>query len=140
MQPEHQKILDAISPPPAGASFSLVKVDTVAQPHPYCITPKHVAAASDHFGGMLGAAAIEYAEQHGARCDICRQQGRFLSYKEHTSDLTLFIGVPVKLQKSLDEVPGLHQYLMSIKEKAESLGITGFAFPLVHQTAGGVPA
>lgn len=42
-------------------------IDTIGVPHPYCIGPKHVGWASDHWNGMLGKDAILDAEEHGAK-------------------------------------------------------------------------
>jgi hypothetical protein len=114
--------------PPSGASFGLVEVKTVSMPHPYCITPRHVAYAADHCGGMLGTDAIRAAERMGACCDICRKSGNgILGIDEHTSPLTLFIRVPQN--KDLNTVAGLHTYLYSNKAAFVEMGIEGFAFP-----------
>ncbi len=128
--------------PPTGAVFSLLKVEHVPMPHPYCITPKHVAVASDHWCGMLGKEAIRDAEERGAQCDICRKLARkrrwpgpgapVLSYDEHENPLTVFVRVPQN--SDLNAVPGLHAYLLSIKEQSTKLGIDGFAFPTEGQT------
>lgn len=119
--------LDQLPPVPDGSPFRLEKVERVGMPHPYCITPKHVAHASDHFGGMLTADAIRDAEKHGARCDICRVRRLTLSFDEHENPLTLFISVPQN--KDLNAVPGLHAYLLQVKNAG--LGLEGFAFPLL---------
>ena len=120
--------------PPVGASFSLSKAETVCLPHPYCITPRHVAWAADHHGGMLDNSAIEDAEKNGAVCDICRnrvkdrQQSSILSFAEHEHFVSLFIRVPQN--KDLNAIPGLHSYLLANKETFEKAGIGGFAFPV----------
>lgn len=121
--------LDQLPPVPEGSAFRLVKIERVGMPHPYCLTPKHVAHASDHFCGVLTAESIRDAEKHGARCDICKQRGENLSYEQHESPLTLFLAVPQN--KDLNAVPGLHAYLLAVK-KAE-LGVEGFAFPLLKE-------
>lgn len=114
---------------PEGVSFRLKKVEMVSMPHPYCITPRHVAVAADHFGGMLGAEAIRAAEKRGACCDICRQKGTgILRYDEHENNLTLFISIPAGI-RDLNSISGLHAYLFENKPTFESLGIQGFAFP-----------
>ena len=131
-----QEIFNAI-PKPQNVVFHLLDVRKITQPHPYCITPKHVHVAADYHGGMLNESAIEDAERRGAHCGM-KEQGHLspyksnfcnLSYKEHKTDIVLFIEVPQI--KDLNEVPGLHAYLMSIKEQAEKLGVTGFAFPAI---------
>lgn len=123
-----EAVMKGLPAVPEGAPFKVLKCETVGIPHPYCITPKHVAWASDHCGGMLGAAAIREAEEKaGASCEICRKQGGgILKYDDHESPLTLFVAVP---HHDLNAIPGLHAYLMAVK--AAGLGVQGFAFPLV---------
>jgi hypothetical protein len=104
------------------AVFSLQKIEKVSLPHPYCIGTKHVVYASDNYSGRLGEDAIRDAEKHGAHCEM---KGCNLSYDEHESPLTLFIRVPQN--KDLNTIPGLHAYLLAVKEA--NLGIEGFAFP-----------
>ena len=104
-------------------------IDTVGVPHPYCITPKHVAHASDHFHGMLGIEAVESAEKAGAVCDICKQGKRkhgqpILPYAEHKQALL----VEVNDERDLNKIPELHAYLLGIKAQAEADGYVGFAF------------
>jgi len=114
--------------PNADSVFKLQKIDTISFPHPYCITPKHVAYASDHCSGMLGREAIVEAEKRGACCDICRTSGNgILSFEQHETNLTLFIVVPQN--KDLNAVPGLPNYLFSNKQTFIDLGVQGFAFP-----------
>jgi hypothetical protein len=125
-----EELLKDLTAPPDGSAFRLLKVERLTMPHPYCITPRHVAEASDNFGGMLNEAAIESAEKHGAHCGT---QGCRLAYGQHETSVTLFIGVPQN--GDLNAVPGLHRYLLSIKERAVQLGISGFAFPELEVTA-----
>jgi hypothetical protein len=122
---EGNDILEQIPPPPEGSVFALQKVETISVPHPYVIGPRHVAIASDRFSGRLGEDAIEASERAGYGCQHPRCQ---LSHKEHESMRTLFVLLDSK-PGDLNNVPGLHAYLVSIKERAESLGIQGFAFP-----------
>jgi|ERR1035441_5437898 hypothetical protein len=114
--------------PPSGSSFGLVEVKSVSMPHPYCITPKHVAYAADHCGGMLGTDAIRAAEKTGAACcDICLKSGNgILGIDKHTTSLMLLIRVPQN--KDLNAVVGLHDYLFGNKAAFEKMGIEGFAF------------
>ena len=131
MKSNKHDLLDLLPTPAPGAPFALQKIEDVILPHPYCITPKHLAYADSMY---LDAAAIERAESRGAQCDICRklvkqrQQPAVLSYSEHESQKTLFIAV--NDNRDLNAVDGLHDYLLQIKPVAESLGIQGFAFPL----------
>lgn len=114
-----------IPAPPVGSTFKLDKIEKVAMPHPYCIGPKHLEYADSMY---LNAETIEHAERKGAKCCICKEQGKNLSFKEHETSLTLFISV--QQNRDLNAIPGLHAYLLSIKRAASELGIQGFAFPL----------
>ena len=114
--------------PPEGTLFSLRECKPLYVPHPYCIGAAHVEHAADNFSSMLGREAIESAERKGIKCWTCKGQ---YSYAEHRAEQTLVIVVPQN--KDLNAVPGLHAYLLSIKPLAESLGITGFAFPTSAQ-------
>jgi hypothetical protein len=125
MEPKYLEIFNALPKPPKGSTFNLLKLEKVALPHPYCITPKHVAVAADHFSGMLGEAAMEAAERYGAKCGWERCQ---LSYKEHVSNLTLFVEVENN-RGDLNKITGLGAYLTSLKPKLEEYGIEGIALP-----------
>lgn len=114
--------LSEIPAPPDDAVFSIVKLERVSMPHAYCITSRHVVEASDNFGGRLTERAIETIERKGGHCGM---KGCRLPYSQHKSPLTLFIKVPQN--KDLNAVPGLHAYLLKVKELG--LGIEGFAFP-----------
>lgn len=118
-------------PIPARVSFSLLKVESISRPHPYCITPRHVEWAADHYSGMLTQEAIIDAEKNGAKCDICRKQGNkqgnILTFAQHETVTALFIQVPAGVE-NLNDLKGLHKYLFENKAKFESLGIQGFAF------------
>lgn len=126
MSEKEQKAYDALPKPPEGSVFVLREVLTQSDPHPYCITPGHVAEASDHFSGMLGEAAIEAAEKKGVRCGVrtCR-----LPMKEHKSFLVALIDVPDNTVAGINALPGLREYLLSVKEAATAAGIEGFGFP-----------
>jgi hypothetical protein len=124
--------LASLPQPPAGAVFSLQKVEKISMPHPYGIGTKHVAVAARSFGGMLGEAAIEQAEREGASCFICqetaRRGGRILKYSEHENAVTLFVKVPAGTC-DLNAVEGLHKFLFDNKQTFIDAGIEGFAFP-----------
>jgi hypothetical protein len=94
-------------------------VDTIPVPHPYCITPKHVAVASDKHCGILDENAIEDAEREGAKCGICKGE---LAFGEHKK--ALLVDCKEDIQKNKE----LHEYLLKIKKKAEREGYVGFAF------------
>lgn len=136
---DNAEILAQLPAPPAGSVFRLLRVEDLTHPHPYCITAKHVAVASDHHGGMLDKAAIEDAERRGAECETCRalvkrrRQDRVLRLDEHVTEKALVIVVPQN--RDLNAVAGLHAYLLAIKEQAEALGVKGFMFPTEAQAA-----
>lgn len=125
-----ENILDKI-PKPEISNIRLLKVEKISIPHPYCIGSKHVEFASVHFNGMLGEEAIEEGEKQGIVCNICKnlnkKEGRIvLSYKEHKTYNTLFI--EVSNNKDLNNINGLHEYLLSIKLVMDELKIDRVAF------------
>lgn len=99
-------------------------VDTIGVPHPYCIGARHVAHASDRFGGMLGKEAIESAERNGIHCQTCKGQ---LSFKQHEKALLVKCDGPLTVEDG-KAAPELHAYLLSIKGQCEADGYVGFAF------------
>lgn len=128
-------------PEPDEQHIRIKGIKKVRIPHPYCITPKHVSHASNHYGGILGKDTIIDAEKHGAKCDTCKKANKkhgspILTFEEHIASKTLFIEVPQN--KDLNNVKGLPEYLMKIKPIAESLHIDGFAF-LVFSVKGSGP-
>lgn len=106
---------------PATEKFKIK--DTIGVPHPFCITPKHVAHASDNHYGMLGKAVIEELEQKTKK-PLCGMKGCNLWFHEHKQALL----VEVDDKRELKDIPELHPYLLSIKEQAEQDGFAGFAF------------
>jgi len=122
---------------PAGASFRVAGVEEHVLPHPYCIGSKHVVHASDHFTGTLGEAAIRDGEKKGIVCETCRKNKRrdvkVLSYDEHEKVVGLVVVLANDAPKDLNDVPGLHAWLLTIKDKAAVLGVTGFLFPRESQ-------
>lgn len=124
------KIMETLPPLPDGAVFEPTKLETIALPHPYIIGARHVAHASNHFGGILSKTAIEDGEKRGIMCEM--RVGRIrrrchLKLHEHKNPLTLYIAVPEQYQRDLNACPLLRHYLLAIKEA--NLGIEGFAFP-----------
>jgi hypothetical protein len=106
---------------PANATFNPIKIESVCIPHPFMITHKHVAYASDHHSGMLDSHAIN------ASGEPCGMPNCLLSIDEHeTQENTVFIEVE---HHELNDIEGLHGWLMSIKEDAD-LDVSVFAFPL----------
>ena len=97
--------------------------ETIGVPHSYCIGPAHVAEASDHHGGMLGTAAIEAAEKHGAKCCTCRGKLKF-----HEHETALLVECQEELKNGSEVNPELHAYLLQCKAMAEEDGFAGFAF------------
>lgn len=99
-------------------------IDTLPVPHPYCISSRHVVYASEHNGGMLTAESIRRAEKFGkAKCFTCKGK---LSYDEHKQALLVEVNDPEN--RELKDVPGLNEYLLSIKEQTEKDGFEGWAF------------
>ena len=60
------------------------------RPHMFCVSARHVSHAADHFGGMLGSAAIKSLEEKTGR-PSCGVRGCNEYYEGHTSDTVLFI-------------------------------------------------
>jgi hypothetical protein len=99
--------------------------DSIAVPHPYCITPRHVAWASDHHSGILSEEAIRSAEKaKKACCGICKGE---LSYSEHGSALVVECYAAMKDAEG-KAVPELHAYLLAMKDEATRNKYAGFAF------------
>lgn len=109
---------------PESANGNYKVVDTIGVPHTYCIGKKLLEFTSEHWGGILGAPAIEDAEKHGIYCEICTNKyGTPLSYAEHKQALL------IECKGEIDPVPEeLKTYLESIKEECEKNGYVGFAF------------
>lgn len=104
---------------PKSANGNFYVKDTVPVPHPYCITPRHVAYASDHHSGILDRYAMEQAEKNGVRCGICKGK---LRYEDHETALLIGCMADIKENKEL------HEYLLSIKEMCVADKYAGFAF------------
>lgn len=126
-QRQCEEVFNQIPPPPEGSAFTLEKVERVPVPHPYVVTASHITNSK----GMY--LDLDRAERHGSSCGWKGRDGTrcTLSYKEHTNHLTVFVRV-LKRISNLKDVPGLYDYLMSIKDKAEALGVKGFAFPYLE--------
>ena len=110
--------------------FKTVEITYVnCKPHPYCIGTKHVCHASDNFGGILCKECILDGEKyHQIFCDICKKgRGKIYLYDEHTSDKVL--AIEVNENEDLNTIPGLHNYLLRVKDLAIAEGIQGFIFP-----------
>jgi hypothetical protein len=97
--------------------------DTIGVPHPFCITPAHIAAAQD-FGGKLGTPAIEALERRTGR-PSCGVRGCNLFFDKHEQAVLVACKLDIKDQKDGSE---LHRYLLDCKERAEKDGYAGFAF------------
>ena len=85
-------------------------------PHPYCITQRHVAYASDR--GRLDKEAIQEAERRGAKCGV---RGCFLPYEDHKK--ALLIGC-----RSTTDQESLKAYVLSINEQVVAAGFAGYVF------------
>lgn len=130
MTEQDQNIFNQLPKPSRKLAFRLLKVEDVYSPHLYCITPKHLEYADSMY---LDEVAIARAEAKGAKCDICirlhkvGKQPETLPFNEHLKQKALF--VEVENNQDLNEIKGLHSYLLKVKPLAERLGIQGFAFP-----------
>lgn len=109
--------------------------DTIGVPHPYCIGPKHVAHAADHFRGRLGDDAIRDAEKKGIT--KCQVKGCNLSYDEHEKALLVEVNSDEDLNILGAPDGPLHKYLLSIKDRCEADGFAGFAFIKKEPTTSG---
>jgi hypothetical protein len=134
-----QELVDKFSALLDGGLFKVKSIDHINhKPHPYCITPKHVRVAADHHSGLLGTAAIEDAEQRGAKCGIYSHphnpkqytNGRRsgwercnLSVKEHTSDRVCFL----ELLRDMSSKEGQKE-LKKLVTLCETEKVDGFAF------------
>ena len=106
-------------------------IDTIGVPHPYCLTPKHVAHASDKFNGMLGKEAIASAEKEGIYCYTCREINRkfgdpILKADQHEHSLLVACYKDMNESKKLKNE--MKVYLLSVKEMCEKDGYAGITF------------
>jgi hypothetical protein len=131
MNETEQAIFASVPQVPEGVEFKLVGVRKIGVPHPFTITPKHVAWASDH-GGVLGLEACRQAPcGWESRDGMGHKEYCHLSYDEHEQQMSLYIAVPRARQRDLNTCPGLVDYLLSVKEI--ELGLDGFAFPALEE-------
>ena len=127
--------LSQIPPPPEGCKFRVAsEVLTHCDPHPFMIGPRHVEIAADHFGGMLGDAALYAAERQGITCYMKDSHGHrcTLSRADHKTLYALQIVIPERVA-DLNTIVGLHDYLVSIKDAVNTLALDGVAFPSEEQ-------
>ena len=118
--------------------FRFARVWTHYDPHPYCIGPRHVGYASDHFGGILGEEAIRAAERHGILCAMesdrpGRRERCGMRYDDHKAHLACIIVLQDGHPEDLNAIPGLGRWLSDLKPKAVALGIDNFGFPTESQ-------
>ena len=109
----------------ASASNNFRVIDTIGVPHPYCITPRHIAHA-ERFGGSLSKECIESAEKSGAKCGVA---GCRLAIGEH--EQALLVGCePEKELSALNqqEKEELQSYLLKCRPMCIEDGFVGFAF------------
>jgi len=122
-------------PKPESKDFELRSIDNVNhKPHPYCITSKHLLPDTMY----LNADTIKEAEKQGAHCGMYTRgkeyrnsyadgfQGCTIPYDQHTSDKVLLIKALV--DKPIDKLDGLQDYLKSIVDVLKELKIDGVAF------------
>lgn len=115
---------------PPNAKFRVKGIETISNPHPYVIGPKHVAWASDHHSGLLGREAIESGEKQGI---TCQHPHCNLAYKEHKAEKALVVVLPNDAPEDLNSVEGLASFLCGIKAQMEEEGISGIMFPKERQ-------
>lgn len=106
-------------------------IDTIANPHPYTLTPKHVAEASDNFSGIMGKEAILSAEKKGIYCYACREINRkhgdpILNYEDHKFGLLVACYKDMNKTKKLKNE--MKAYLLASKEMCDQDGYAGFTF------------
>jgi hypothetical protein len=122
-------------PKPESKDFKLESINSVNhKPHPYCITPKHLLPDTTY----LNEATIKEAERQGAHCGMFTRGNQYrngyedgfqpchIPYDQHTTDKVLFIKALV--DKPVDKLDGLQDYLKSIVDVMKELKIDGVAF------------
>lgn len=124
---QRSEFLATLPAPPNGIRLTELAYYPGPAGHFYCITARHVTYAADRRCGMLDETAIKGAERQGAKCGV-KDCG--LPYSAHKQDLVLLVSLPLdSAPKDLNAVPGLHAYLLEIKERCDEFGIDGFGFP-----------
>ncbi len=122
-------------PQPKSKDFKLDDIHNVNHnPHPYCITPKHLLPNEMYIDNRT----IKEAESQGARCGMWTKGKKYrngfisggtrcdLSHDEHTSDKVLFLKALV--DKPIKELSGLNAYLKKIVPVMKRLKIDGVGF------------
>ena len=104
--------------PDDNAAFRFAGVYKMPNPHPYCITGKHVEVASDKHCGILDTHAIEHAERNGARCGV---KGCTLKLSDHITVPAAVVVIKGERPRDLNNVPGLHAYLLGCKPVVEKI-------------------
>jgi len=99
-------------------------IDSISVPHQYCITPRHIAYASDHHSGILDKAAMEGAEGLGVKCGV---PGCQLLLADHEQALLIECTAAMDGDDGKAN-PELHKLLLEIKDEATANGYAGFAF------------
>jgi len=131
------------------SKFKVVETMEHHDPHPYCITDKHVVYASDKFGGRLGGAAIKDLEdQRGPSCGMyVDPAGKYtngrrpgytrctLGYEEHK----LLKILVVQAAKDLGNKEAGEE-IFKIKELLMKKGYEGVAFKPSEFSIEGMPA
>ena len=99
-------------------------IDTLPTTHHYCITPRHVAWASDKFSGRLGEDAIRDGE---AKAQIrCGVRGCNLTFDEHELCLLVACYEPATINGKNN--PELEALLKENVAECEANKYVGFAF------------
>lgn len=130
-------LLAELPRPDNTALFTFAGIKRHSIPHPYCITSAHVVEASEHYCGRLGTDAIRAAEKKGVRCGM---EGCRLTVDEHRSVPLVVVAIKGSTKPgNLNDVPGLHTYLLACKEIVERVvgNDGGFLVPMEYQVGKG---
>jgi len=104
-----------------GSFLSCKSVDRIKyDPHPYMIGARHVAWASDHWGGMLSKEAIRDGERKG-KCH-CYQKGCIVPYDFHTVEYGIFF----QLKRNATNQEFVDLFENGLRELILSLGLDKF--------------
>jgi hypothetical protein len=110
---------------------NFVITDTIGVPHPFCITPEHVAHASDKHCGQLTKECIKEIEENREKRNkspsSCGIRGCTLRFEEHEQALLVECYADMT-DKSGRAVKELHDYLLACKDEAERNNYAGFSF------------
>jgi hypothetical protein len=107
---------------PEGAVFAVQeKILTVNhKPHVFVVGPKHFEHASKYHSGTLGNATLDVVPCAHPRCGLL--------YAKHTYESALVVLVPEEYKADLNTVPGLRDWLITLKPQLEEEKLAGVTF------------